>query len=137
MYCKHCGAYLADDSLFCAHCGKSTDNNQSNNQNAPPPNYNQGQPYYGNQPYYNPTPVNPEHQQSKTGMGVLFALLLGVIGLVVGICLYPEGTYARKTFIKSWVITYAISIVAAIVIAIIASVIIVAVVSSTPHYIYY
>ncbi len=39
------------------------------------------------------------------------ALFLGIIGLIIGIMLYPSGTIARKTFIKAWCITYAIALI--------------------------
>ena len=48
--------------------------------------------------------------EPKTGMGVVMGLFLGLIGLIIGICLYKEGTVARKTFIKSWLITYFVTL---------------------------
>ena len=39
------------------------------------------------------------------------ALFLGIIGLIIGIMLYPSGTITRKTFIKAWCITYAIALI--------------------------
>lgn len=41
-----------------------------------------------------------KYNESKTGIGVVLGLFLGIIGLIIGICIYPEGTVARKTFIK-------------------------------------
>ena len=58
------------------------------------------------------------------------ALFLGIIGLIIGIVLYPSGTIARKTFIKAWCITYAI-VFALMMIFII---IIFAAAASTPYY---
>ena len=43
-----------------------------------------------------------KYNESKAGIGVVLGLFLGIIGLIIGICIYPEGTVARKTFIKAW-----------------------------------
>lgn len=44
-------------------------------------------------------------RQSKLGIGILL-FLLGIIGLIVGLLLYPlpQYEYERKTFIKGWLI---------------------------------
>ena len=83
MYCQKCGEEIKDEAVICPKCGCET-------------NVKKSQQQYLDEP--------------KTGMGVLFALLLGLIGLIVGICLYKDGTVARKTFIKGWLITFGISI---------------------------
>lgn len=58
------------------------------------------------------------YNESKTGMGVLLGIF-GLIGLIVGILIYPEGTIARKTFIKGWIWTFVICIIIAIIAVII------------------
>ncbi len=85
MFCQNCGKEIDDNAVVCVHCGVAV-NKQANPMD------------------------NPEYQTAKTGMGILLALLLGVIGLVIGILLYPTGTYARSSFIKAWGITFGISI---------------------------
>lgn len=35
-------------------------------------------------------------------MGILFAIFLGLIGLIIGICMYKGGTVERDTFISGW-----------------------------------
>lgn len=87
--CPNCGKEMLESFEFCARCGAKLKTNE--------------QTRYKTVNYY-------DSQESKTGLGVLLAILLGVIGLIVGICLYPEGSYARKSFIKAWVITFAIEI---------------------------
>lgn len=87
--CRNCGKEMLESFEFCARCGAKLKTNE--------------QTRYKTINYY-------DSQESKTGLGVLLAILLGVIGLIVGICLYPEGSYARKSFIKAWVITFAIEI---------------------------
>lgn len=74
MFCKNCGKEINDKAVICIHCGCST--NQQPAANSP--------------------------STSKTGIGVLLALFLGVIGLIIGLCLYPSNTYERQTFLKGW-----------------------------------
>ena len=62
--------------------------------------------YYNRERYNNNQNNYQESHTSKMGLGVLFALFLGVIGLLIGICLYSEGTYERKTFVKGWLNTF-------------------------------
>ena len=93
MYCKHCGALMADDAIFCAQCGKATNDSQPLNDLGKP------------QSFYQEPSSNPEFQQSKKIIGVAFALF-GLIGLLIGIALYPSGTIARQTFIKGWLTTF-------------------------------
>lgn len=83
MYCSKCGEEIMDQAVICPKCGCET-------------NVKKSQYEYPDEP--------------KTGMGVLFALLLGVIGLIIGICLYKDGSVARKTFIKGWLITFGVCV---------------------------
>ena len=56
-------------------------------------------------------------------MGFLMGLFMGVIGLILGIAIYPEGTVSRRTFTKAWAITFFVtSVVATITIIILLSV---------------
>ena len=77
MYCKKCGEEFDDNASVCPKCGASTKEVSS----------------------------DPKYNQSKTGMGFVMGFFLGLIGLVIGMLSYPEGTVARKTFIKSWITT--------------------------------
>ena len=43
-----------------------------------------------------------EFNKSKTSIGAAFAIFLGLFGLLLGLLLYPAGTFSRKTFIKGW-----------------------------------
>ena len=78
MFCPKCGNEIDDDADVCVKCGHLVKKS------------------------------SPEYNVSKTGIGVVMALFLGVIGLIIGICLYPDGTLARKTFIKGCLITFAV-----------------------------
>ena len=92
MYCRNCGKEIDDKAVICIHCGCAVMENQ--------------------------TPqMNPEYAQPKTGMGIL----LGLIGLIIGIAIYPEGTIARKTFMKSCLITIGISLAVEIVVGVVYS----------------
>lgn len=89
MFCPKCGKEVEDDAVVCVHCGRPLEMNYHHE-------------------HHNHNRVNPEYDQPKTVIGVLMALFLGVIGLLVGVLMYPEGTVARKTFMKSWIITFVI-----------------------------
>ncbi len=83
MYCKHCGKEIADNAVVCIHCGCSVVDIPAQ---------------------------NPEHLESKKGTGILLGLFLGLIGLIIGVLMYPSGTVARTTFIKGWFIGLIIDI---------------------------
>ncbi len=87
MFCPKCGAEIADDADVCVHCGRSLKKENTNGNN-----------------------TNKDFDTPKTGIGVVMSLFLGIIGLIIGICLYPEGTVARKTFMKAWGITFGVCI---------------------------
>ncbi len=55
---------------------------------------------------------NPQNSyyESKFGIGILLGLFLGIIGLVIGLCIYPENSYSRKTFIKGWAWAFCVCI---------------------------
>lgn len=105
MFCPKCGKEINDDAAVCVHCGRSLQQRPEE---------------------------NPEFQESKSGLGVVLGLFLGLIGLIIGLCLYPAGTIARKTFLKAWGITFSVCIGVAITIYVI---LIVTVLSTVPYYI--
>ena len=111
MFCKFCGKEIDDDSIVCSHCGK-----QLNTVNV---NITQQ------------TSTN-DYDYPKTGIGVLLCLLLGIIGLIIGLCLYPANTEARYTFIKGWGITFVIYISLIVLIVIFTT----GAVSRSPRYYY-
>lgn len=92
MFCPRCGKEVEDDAEICIHCGRSLSGKSQ---------------------------TDAKYNESKTGIGVVLALFLGLIGLIIGVCIYPEGTVARKTFIKSWLITYFVSIGVAVLLFVI------------------
>lgn len=83
---------VEDDANVCVHCGRSLSGKSQ---------------------------TDAKYNESKTGIAVVLALFLGLIGMIIGVCIYPEGTVARKTFIKSWLITYFVSIGVAVLLFVI------------------
>ena len=93
-YCVKCGEQLLDNSVQCPRCGQyclDAQNGQVQNTS--------------NQK------VVDDQNVSKTGIGVICSLFLGVIGLIIGLLLYQPNTLARKTFIKGWVWSSVLTIV--------------------------
>lgn len=88
MYCSKCGSEVNDDAVICPNCGCYI------SQSSTPKN----------------EPLSNDYSKSKTGIGVLCGLFLGIIGLIIGICIFPENTESRRTFIKGWIITFVVSI---------------------------
>ena len=91
MFCKKCGEEIDNEAVVCPKCGCSTKQENS----------------------------DPKFREPKTGMGVLMGLFLGIIGLIIGIVIYPEGTVARKTFIKAWLTTFLICFAIGVILGII------------------
>lgn len=86
MFCKNCGKEINNNAVICIHCGCGVADEN-----------------------------NKKVENSKAGLGVLFALLLGLIGLIIGICLYPQYSFERKTYIKAWSITFCVTIIIGVV----------------------
>jgi len=91
MFCPKCGAEVGEQADVCLSCGAYVKEKNE---------------------------VKDTNNESKIGIGVLCGLI-GLIGLIIGICIFPEGTLARKTFMKGWLITFLVSIAIFIVIFII------------------
>lgn len=67
----------------------------------------------------NKTNGQPQPQgESKTALGVVCALFIGLWGLLIGFCCYKEGTYERQTFFKGYWWTFGIVMIASVVIGI-------------------
>lgn len=88
MFCQKCGKEMEDDTKFCPHCGEKTSQNESVQQTQ--------------------TTIDPQYNVVKSGVGVLLAFFLGLIGLIIGVCIYPAGTLARQTFLKGFWITFGV-----------------------------
>ena len=95
MFCANCGKYNPDGVTACKYCGC---NKLSVEQTKRPDEGIVG--------------------QSKMATGVWMCLLLGVIGLVIGLLMYREGTYERSTFLSGWVKTLIVTIIISVVFAV-------------------
>ena len=82
MYCRTCGKEINDNAVICPHCGCATGN----------------------------APNVPFEQRNKKTTGILLGLFLGIIGLIIGVCIYPSQTIERDTFMKGWGIGFLIAI---------------------------
>ena len=87
MYCKNCGKEVSDNAVVCIHCGCAIEKRSSFS-------------YKG----------VTEGEDKKT-LGIWLSILLGLIGLIIGVCMYPSGSYERETFISGWIKGLIISIV--------------------------
>lgn len=76
MICKNCGKENPNNVIFCSECGKELSRNQENIETA---------------------------TTSKKGIGILFFLFGGFLGLIAGLLLYPINTIERKTFVAGCV----------------------------------
>ena len=105
IYCKNCGTQNPYFRATCTKCGrvlKETNYYDSFTQN-----------------YVNRSYSSKSYGQSKTLAGVLLCMFLGLIGLIIGVCCFPSGSYERKTFTKAWIITFIVEIIIAVILVII------------------
>lgn len=117
MFCKNCGKSLGEGEDICSTCGycnvdlndltpqdlqelANAVNNQQNNQ-----------PQQVQQPQQNQQaqPVQQQTGTSKKGLGLLLGFFTGIIGLIIGICLF-QNDYERKTFINGWLTAFFIGL---------------------------
>ena len=89
MFCSKCGNEVSDEAVVCPKCGCEIVKKQA---------------------------ASKEIDEPKTGLGILFGLLLGVIGLIIGLCMFKENTIARKSFVKAWSITFGVCVLAVVII---------------------
>lgn len=99
VFCTQCGKQISATASFCPYCFHKNTPEQSAKTNAT----NNMTNTYG---------------ESKTGIGVLLCLFLGIIGLIIGLLTYPANTVERSTFIKGWVGTFVVTIVIAIILVV-------------------
>ena len=76
MFCKNCGEKINDNAEICIHCGVRIKDT--------------------------PIAEKAEYKENKTTLGFWLGVLIGLIGLIIGICSYPQGTVSRTTFLKGW-----------------------------------
>lgn len=74
VYCKDCGQKNDVNENFCTNCMNRLNKNEHES----------------------------EYSAPRNGVGFALGLFFGLIGLIIGLCLYPFGSISRKTFINSW-----------------------------------
>ena len=89
MFCKGCGKYNPDYREKCGFCGGEL----------------------SKFPTHQPVESFTVCGESKTLVGFLLGFFLGLIGLIIGICLYPSGSYERSSCLKGWIIAFVVEIV--------------------------
>ena len=89
MVCKHCGTINPVDAEQCCYCGELLETSHH------------------------------ELVVSKTRTGILMALFLGVIGLIIGIFLYPSGSHERDSFVHAWIQTFFLALAVGLTVLII------------------
>ena len=109
-YCKICGKEITEDDMICMGCGCKLSYN-----------IDWGEKKHAEQSSQQvPQSYNRDEQgEDKTGVGVALGLFLGIIGLVIGMLMYPSGSYESKTFLKGWLWTIVTCVILGIVIGII------------------
>ena len=61
----------------------------------------------------------PQQPESKTLIGALCGVFLGLVGLIIGLLLFKENTMERQTFIKGWIWAFIISAAVSMVLCIV------------------
>ncbi len=104
MMCPKCQRYNPDTNEECEYCGTPL----------PKPKRNLSEARKA------PTIDNaPKVGGSKKDIGVLMCLFLGLLGLIIGLLLYPPYSYERDTFLEGWKKCFVVSLILGIVLAVI------------------
>lgn len=101
MYCPNCGSKNKEDSQFCESCGTKLDEfgATTGTQQVPP-----------SQKAYNQGEVN-KPSTVLVVLGYIFALLGGLIGIVIGLFLYSKDNHAAKSHGRNMLIIATVVIV--------------------------
>lgn len=97
MFCRYCGKEIEEDSSICWNCGEFLTNNSDED------NKTKKQDSLSTHPNFSSSSAI---ETDKAAYGVLTCIFLGLIGLVIGVLIYPDGSFRRKTFLKGWLITF-------------------------------
>lgn len=90
MICDRCNCYNEDGSEICSNCGADLDE-QRQRECGGRVNYNERRPY-----------EYSYDKESKSFVGSMLNLFLGILGLIIGLMIYPYESFARKTFVTGW-----------------------------------
>ena len=78
MFCRKCGTFNKDGAQKCTACGFTL------------PQHKEITTPYESNVYYD----------DKTGLGIALSLFLGLLGLIIGACIFDD--YEKKTFLTGW-----------------------------------
>lgn len=104
--CKVCGEWVLEDSNYCPRCGCSLNENVLVEQKYSAPVESDYRP----EQHYTPVRNDYKEDGSKKGFGFLLGFFLGLIGLLIGVCMYPSGSERRETFVKGWLTSWFVGI---------------------------
>ncbi len=110
MYCPNCGSENKDDAQFCESCGTKLD--AVGGDIGSSANISQSQPYYQKQ----------DSEANKPSsilvvLGYIFAILGGLIGVVLGFILYSKDNHEAKTHGRNILIISAVVIVLGVLVS--------------------
>ncbi len=98
MFCKKCGKFVPDGKEKCVYCGSELEEKQTVQTNQ----------------------YTKSKDNDKTIIGVLLSLFLGIIGLVVGLLIYPTGK-ERETFLSGWTKCFIVCVILGVILGLVYS----------------
>lgn len=112
MICNNCKNNIDENLNFCPHCGTAIQKETicTNCNNTIDKNLNFC-PYCGTQTKEEksePEPIIIEENepQPKLIIGVISALILGVLGLIIAMVMFKDKQKERESFLKGWIPTF-------------------------------
>lgn len=128
-YCKKCGGENADDATTCYYCGCTLgkEEPQDNDRgyvivNSPKPSTQSGNATGNAKP--KTTGLTGQEEKEIRTIGILLSFFLSLIGLIIGICIYPPESRKRRAFLDGWVKGFIIDVVLGIIAGIIGGIVI-------------
>ena len=107
MVCKRCGRYNPDYKEVCMYCGLHFEKNDNQNN-------------FYSEKFYKPVEQPVERSNnSKLLLGIIMSIIFGLLGLIIGLLLYPANTEERETFLRGWLIGLLISFCIAVIFAVV------------------
>ncbi len=91
--------------MYCKYCGRE-ENNHAEDCVA-----RKAQPVQSN-----------EKGQTKRPIGFMFCFFFGLLGLIMGLLMYEQGSYERYTFKKGWLACFVMSLIIALIIGLVAGI---------------
>ena len=97
MYCIKCGSELPEEAKFCPNCGAKVGSTSINEKKMSDK----------DSFIYKDSVVSEKssNNEEKNAVGAWLGIL-SIIGLLIGLCMYPPKTIARRSFLRSWSISF-------------------------------